>query len=580
MPRFYKISFNATESGEGTSMKSKSLDKVLRKLGDQTMGLSPELSRMSVMNDEHASRFYLQNFLLGMDDTVLGDMTSPQRPELVPNFSMKAAREEKLTASKSVEFQQTEKTIPIFGTRAIVEIDQFEKSLVSIEANLSDQPNVSAVAEITPVEARSRLTKFGEVPTSSAPYQLPPAVVYFADETINQWRLAYHFKSFPMFPPHESHEEHDDHAFCIRNSPRHNSPYYDYFVDAHTGDVFYYFSSAPRLDIPVQCSGTDDEQKPRDFFGLNTGSAFALEDPVRNIKTYDFKLQDIDHPSSSLPTTPVTHTAANFASVNKPAISAHYNATLVFDFFNDELKRNGIDDKGMILESVVNVYSSDRNPDPSPNWGNAVWWNSKMWYGQEGTSTNLVSFARYLDIIGHELTHGVTETTSNLVYRDLSGALNESFSDIFGIMIKNWYPSRPNPISNWNWLMGEGLGRNGGPIRNFKDPAACGQPAHFSQYVPLPQSRDEGGVHIYSGIHNLAAYRFLTSKNSSGNFVFTPKEVAILYYLTLTRLTPISNFSDCRRTLLNVAGIFYNIDPARQAKQDAIKAAYNSVGIV
>jgi Zn-dependent metalloprotease len=344
--------------------------------------------------------------------------------------------------------------------------------------------------------------------------------------------------------------------------------------------VFYYFSSAPRLDISVPCTGVDDENNSRTFFALNTGAAFRLEDPLRSIKTYDFTLQDLNNPSSAFPASPVTHTAPQFGNVNGPAVSAHYNAMLVFDFYNNELKRNGIDDKGMVLESVVNVYYSPNNPQPHPFWGNAVWYNKRMWYGQRNdASGKRISYARYLDVIGHELTHGVTETTSNLVYRDLSGALNESFSDIFGIIIKNWFPSCPNPIASWDWEMGPGLGAGGKAIRNFANPSLCGQPDHFSQYVPM--TADSGGVHVYSGIHNLAVYKVLTSKRPDGTDIFPPAEVAYLYYITLTRLTRMSDFSDCKRTLLSVAATRYSADPlVRVEKQDAIKAAYNAVGIV
>lgn len=73
----------------------------------------------------------------------------------------------------------------------------------------------------------------------------------------------------------------------------------------------------------------------------------------------------------------------------------------------------------------------------------------------------------------------------------------------------------------------------------------------------------------------------LTAKDPVGDYIFSPSEVAILYYLTLTRLTRLSDFSDCRRTLLNVAGVYYASDATeRTLKQDAIRKAYNAVGII
>lgn len=583
MPKFHKISFNASDWRDTASISEFPLFKnMLRNVSEPLSEAALEFrTKFRSLNDEHASRIYLQNFLLGMNDEPMTQMTSPERPNLIPDFLLTASNEIQLTQSKTVEFQQTEKSIPIFGAKAIVEIDKIEKSLVSIEASLSEKPDASPIAEIAPDLALRRIIEFCHLIDPIDHLESPPELVFFPDYENDKWRLAYHFINFPAFPPELNPQQSDeDHGFCIRNSPRHYSSLHDYFVDAETGEVFYYFSSTPRLDIPVQCSGNDEQLVPRAFYGTHNGAGILLSDPIRSIKTFDYGNQDIDNPNSTFPATPITSPTPTFA--NRAAISAHYNTTLVFDFFNNELKRNGVDDKGMVLESVVNVYSSRHNPSPSPIWGNAVWWNKKMWYGQENDPMGTqISFARFLDVIAHELTHGVTETTSNLVYRDLSGALNESFSDIFGIIIKNWYPAHPNPIAGWNWEMGPGLGRGGGPIRNFQNPAACGQPNHFNQYVPLPLSNDSGGVHIYSGIHNLAAYNVLTSLDAMGAHVFTPKEVAILYYLTLTRLTRFSDFLDCRRTLLNVAGVYYSANPVERAeKQNAIKASYNAVGIV
>lgn len=584
-PKFHTISFNSSQSSEDSAITKSAWLKTMLRTGEAEQKNAELVSTFQSINDEHASRIYLQSYLLGMEEEAFHGMTSPEDPALVPDFSFQGAREIQLTNSRTIEFQQTEKNIPIFGSRVVLEIDQSERSLVSIEATLAEKPDVSPIASISAEDALSRISQFGNAEGLSKEKVISPELVFFADSVHKQWRLAFYFKNIPVFPPEfQSTAEGtgENHRFCVGHSPRHHSPFHDYFVDAHTGEVFYYFSSTPRIDIPVACHGKDDEMIERTFYGLPNGTGILLNDPLRSIQTYDYALQDLDNPTSAFPQSPILHSVPDFGTAHRPAISAHYNATLVYDFFNHELKRNGIDDKGMVIESVVNVYSSNWNPHPSPTWGNAVWWNKKMWYGQQNDSAGiLLSLARYLDVIGHELTHGVTETTSNLIYRDLSGALNESFSDIFGIFIKNWYPMKPNPLGGWKWEMGPGLGRNGGPIRNFRDPAACGQPDHFSQYTPLPISNDSGGVHIYSGIHNLAAYRVLTATAANGDYIFTSQEVAILYYLTLTRLSRFSKFSDCRRVLINVAGVYYMGDSVEQTnKQNAIATAYSSVGIV
>ena len=156
-----------------------------------------------------------------------------------------------------------------------------------------------------------------------------------------------------------------------------------------------------------------------------------MYDSLRKLRTYDFKLQDLE--KDKLPDDPVNCPQSDWATTNQAAVSAHVNAMRVYDFYKGEMKRDGIDDKGMELVSVVNVTVPSETPPPQ--WFNAVWWQKRMWYGQTvDANGKLHSFSRFLDVIAHELTHGVTENTSNLVYKDQSGALNESFSDIFGIM--------------------------------------------------------------------------------------------------------------------------------------------------
>jgi len=240
--------------------------------------------------------------------------------------------------------------------------------------------------------------------------------------------------------------------------------------------------------------------------------------------------------------------------------------------------RDGVDDKGMDLTSVVNcTYSDEESP---PDWHNAVWWQGRMWYGQvRGNREQLQSYARFLDVIAHELTHGVTEYSSNLVYQGESGALNESFSDILGIIISNWYTvGADSDVAEWSWQLGAGLGEGGLPLRDLSDPTRTHDPAHMKDYIHTKS--DSGGVHSNSNIHNKAAYNVLVATDSAGKRIFKPRDVAILYYLTLVRLTPLATFNKTLQTLLDVAATYFLANPAdQQHKLAAIRDAYASVGI-
>jgi bacillolysin len=173
----------------------------------------------------------------------------------------------------------------------------------------------------------------------------------------------------------------------------------------------------------------------------------------------------------------------------------------------------------------------------------------------------------------------VTAYSSRLVYQDQSGALNESFSDIFGIIIRNWDFGSPDggTTATWNWEIGSGFGANGGPLRDMSDPSKTGDPAHMDNY--LHTVADSGGVHTNSNIHNKAAHNILTAGDAAGP-IFTPRDVAYLYYLTLVRLSRLATFSDVRDTLINVASTLYAGNQAELTRKlAAINEAYDAVGI-
>jgi bacillolysin len=367
------------------------------------------------------------------------------------------------------------------------------------------------------------------------------------------------------------------HTCGVSHSLRVHHPLFDYLVDAHSGALVYFYSVTPTADDPVRCTGVDENGKPVEFFGRQEGNAFVMWDPWRHIKTYDWGYTDI---MTDGPNAPISGDSAAFA--NSAAVSAHVNATAVYDFYNSVLLRSSVDGKGLELISNVNCISSDDLSIEKPKqWRNAAWWDKKMWYGQLDEGSTLRSFSRYLDIIAHELTHGVTEATSGLVYREQSGALNESFSDIFGVIIKNWASGRQASVQGWDWEIGSGLGPDGGPLRDMSNPTRTNDPAHMNDYknYPVTNEDDWGGVHTNSNIHNKVAHTLLTSVGPDGQARIPPKDAAVLYYLCLTRLSSTATFANARAGLVNAANSYYAGSADRAARVDAIAAAYQQVGI-
>ena len=506
-----------------------------------------------------------------------------------------------------VSFSQTHDDIPIFGSNAVVELDD-AKRLVSAHAKLARIQDVSRSPALSPSAAFGHLLGFidkkaGDVAKAAQVHE-KASLNFFHDTGSGRWHLVYVFRDIPALPatwqrPGDrgrslKHAIRDGHG--IGPSPRQRFPRLDYLVDANDGTVVYYYSVTPTaakrgrrgvVKSPVKAiggfvSGFDDEGRKQRFEGSAFAHGFQLVDPQRRIRTVDFNGGDIDAEPIKLPGA-VTSATFDFGTNTPAAVSAHVNASHVFQFFNDVLIRRGVDDQGTELVNVVNCTATkSENP---PNWNNAVWWNGKMWYGRQlesakGKNGKFLSYARYLDIIAHELTHGVTETTSDLVYRDQAGALNESFSDIFGVIINNWVrKGADTDPRTWDWIIGQGLGEKpNAPLRSMKDPTITGDPDHMKDYRALDPDDDFGGVHTNSNIHNKAAYNLLTRTRGKA-IVIPPREVAKLYYFTLQRLDRVATFRDVLETMLDVAKTMYP-DPAEATpKSEAIRGAYADVGI-
>jgi Zn-dependent metalloprotease len=189
-------------------------------------------------------------------------------------------------------------------------------------------------------------------------------------------------------------------------------------------------------------------------------------------------------------------------------------------------------------------------------------------------------FTASIDVIGHELTHGVTQFEAGLVYWDQPGALNESVSDVFGSLVKQY--QRQETADQANWIIGEGLftsNVNGVGIRSMKAPGTAyddpvlgkdPQPAHMDNYVKTIE--DNGGVHINSGIPNHAFYVVATE---IGGFAW--EKAGQIWYKALTeKLTERSSFQNAADLTYEAAGDLYG---AGSVEQNAVKTGWAEVGI-
>jgi Zn-dependent metalloprotease len=242
-----------------------------------------------------------------------------------------------------------------------------------------------------------------------------------------------------------------------------------------------------------------------------------------------------------------------------------------FDFFAHIFDRNSIDDSGMPLDATVHF---------GQEYNNAFWNSVQMVFG-DGDGEIFNRFTIALDVIGHELAHGVTEDESQLLYFNQSGALNESMSDVFGSLIKQY--TKNQTAVEADWLIGEGLlaaGINGVALRSMKDPGSAfddpllgkdPQPKHMSNYVHT--FADNGGVHINSGIPNHAFYQVATRM---GGYAWD--KCGRIWYDSLcdSRVRPNTGFLRFARITYDIAGKLFGVDsPERQA----VRAGWSAVGI-
>ncbi|MFN2631896.1 MAG: M4 family metallopeptidase [Thermoanaerobaculia bacterium] len=252
------------------------------------------------------------------------------------------------------------------------------------------------------------------------------------------------------------------------------------------------------------------------------------------------------------------------------ADEAYDGAGATFDLYFDAWGRNSVDDRGMRLDSSVHYGSG---------YDNAFWNGTQMVYG-DGDGKLFTRFTVAIDVIGHELTHGVTAHEANLEYQDQPGALNESISDVFGSLVKQ--RALQQTAISADWLIGAGLFTKrvaGRALRSLETPGTAyddpvlgkdPQPGHMSDYVET--SDDDGGVHINSGIPNRAFYLAATA---IGGFAWE-KAGRIWYVALRDRFRKTTDFAQAARLTAAVAEELYG-KAGREAA--AVRDAWSAVGL-
>ena len=444
---------------------------------------------------------------------------------------------------------QTYKGIKIYGSETSLHLspgkERFTGRLYPFKGEISTKPENSA-EEVLALVVRDirKITRYREMQKSEKEilkYDYPSCNLIILNLKDNIYTLAWEVEIRPNFVER-----------------------WRYFVDAGTGEILRKYNIT-NSDGPATASALDLNGVSRNIDTYIKGSNYYLLNAAENMynpTTGEGMVVTLNANNTS--TTKLDYnyvTSATNIWNNPAAVSAHYNATRAYKYFYSTFGRNSINgEKGDII-SLINVAEEDGS-----SMENAFWNGQAVFYGNGGT--HFKSLAGALDVTAHELGHGVVSNTANLEYYGQSGAINESYADIFGSM-----------VDRSDWLIGEDIVKlayyPSGALRNMSDPHNSGtsadhywQPNHTSEMYIGEQ--DNGGVHINNGIGSHAYYLFATALTKEiAEQVFYR---ALTYYLKST-----SQFIDFRIAVVQSATDLYGTT----APQVAVKAAeaFDAVGI-
>lgn len=279
---------------------------------------------------------------------------------------------------------------------------------------------------------------------------------------------------------------------------------------------------------------------------------------------------DMERKRFSLPGKLVLSEGEDVDALSDDAVKEAYDHSgYTYDFYKETFGRNSLDGSGMTL--ISSVHYGDRI-------NNAFWNGEQMLYG-DGDGNIFVRFTKGLDVVAHELTHGVITHECNLVYRDEPGALNEHLADAMSALVKQWHKNQTATEADWlvgDEIVGPGVSAKG--LRTMKgekayenDPILGTDPQPKHMRNKYTGSADYGGVHINSGIPNYAFYLVATKLGG-----YSWEKAGRIWYRTLRNLNKFSDFQEAAEMTYEVAGREYG---SGSSEQDAVKEGWDAVGI-
>jgi Zn-dependent metalloprotease len=303
------------------------------------------------------------------------------------------------------------------------------------------------------------------------------------------------------------------------------------YVDAQNGEVIWQRNRLHTADALGSANTKYSGTQPITSDSFSGG--FRLRESGRGLGVETYDMNTGTTYGNAVDFTDADNFWNNFnPQYDEAGADAHWGAEMTYDYFMQKHARNSIDGNGFKLRSYVHY---------DQNYSNAFWDGQRMTYG-DGSGNPFTS----IDIAGHEITHGLTTFTADLIYSNESGALNESYSDIFGTAIE--FFGKP---SSADWLMGADIGFT---IRSMSNPNSFNDPDTYLGTNWYTGSGDNGGVHTNSGVQNFWFY-LLTTGGTGTNDLGDPYSVTglginqaaeVAFRCLTVYLSPSSDYADAR----------------------------------
>ena len=460
---------------------------------------------------------------------------------------------------------QLHRGVPVFGGGLVRQSDA--ASTLTVFGTFYEGIDVEVAPRLRPAEVEARLAARGGRPFGS---RGGPELVVLPLED-GSYRLVYRVRAFFQ-------EEMD-----VRQV----------FVDAATGAVLREYSDLRKQAAGLATGVLGDQKKISVAPG---GAGFTTSDRLRPpaISTYDFRFEvnrlilflDADASPANL-TAADLGTDADNVWTDGALVDAHVYAGYTYDYYFKRFGRRGLDNNNIAIHGITHALRREDWRQWSPGtiltfFANAIYFGDGVMYYGDGLPPNVTLYGQHvnytaaaLDVVAHELSHGVTEYTSNLEYENESGALDEAFCDIMATGAEFYFqPAKAD------YLAGEDAFTPGG-LRSLQNPMSYGYPDHYSIRYQGPD--DNGGVHINSNIVSHAFYlaieggRHRLGATVQGVGGANREQIERVFYRGFTSfLTPRATFAQARAATIQAARDLYN---PGSAAETAVIQAWNAVGV-